>query len=200
METFSALLALCAGNSSVTGEFPQQRPVMWSFDVFFDLRVKKRLSKHSWGWWFETPSCPLWRHCSVKYFSYWKGKSLWSAANKFEMSSLIIKYSYYLRWSINTYLFTSHRLIRKTCLFMNLLSEINTDIVNFRPNIIKLKLMKASHIIILISRFYRAQPSTIWFKYNAFIKFLHRVFESISYISNNNIFCCFQISYLHIHI
>ena len=33
METFSALLALCAGNSPVTGEFPPQRPVTWSFDV-----------------------------------------------------------------------------------------------------------------------------------------------------------------------
>ena len=37
METFSALLALCAGNSPVTGEFPSQRPVTRSFDVFFDL-------------------------------------------------------------------------------------------------------------------------------------------------------------------
>ena len=40
METFSELLAICAGNSSVTGEFPAQRPVTRSFDVFFDLRVK----------------------------------------------------------------------------------------------------------------------------------------------------------------
>ena len=46
METFSALLALCAGNSPVTGEFPSQRPVMRSFDVFFDLRLNKRLSNH----------------------------------------------------------------------------------------------------------------------------------------------------------
>ena len=36
METFSALLALCVGNSSVTGEFPSQRPV--------------------------PPSIPFWRH------------------------------------------------------------------------------------------------------------------------------------------
>ena len=35
METFSALLAICAGNSPVTGEFPVQRPVKQSFDVFF---------------------------------------------------------------------------------------------------------------------------------------------------------------------
>ena len=38
METFSALLAICAGYSPVTGEFSLQRPVMRSFDVFFDLR------------------------------------------------------------------------------------------------------------------------------------------------------------------
>ena len=62
METFSALLAICAGNSPVPGEFPAQRSVTRSFDVFFDLRLNKRLSKQSWGWWFEKLSCPLWRH------------------------------------------------------------------------------------------------------------------------------------------
>ena len=62
METFSALLASCAENSPVTGEFRAQRPVTRSFDVFCDLRVNKRLSKKSWGWWFETPSHSLWRH------------------------------------------------------------------------------------------------------------------------------------------
>ena len=62
METFSALLAICAGNSPVPGEFPTQRPVTRSFGVYFDLRPNKRLSKQSWGWWFETLSCPLWRH------------------------------------------------------------------------------------------------------------------------------------------
>ena len=62
METFSALLAICVGNSLVPGEFPTQRPVTRSFDVFFDQRLNKRLSKQSWGWWFEMLSCPLWRH------------------------------------------------------------------------------------------------------------------------------------------
>ena len=47
METFSALLVICAGNSPVTGEFPAQRPVTQSFDVFFDLRLNERLSKYS---------------------------------------------------------------------------------------------------------------------------------------------------------
>ena len=33
---------------------------------FFYLCRDRRLSKHSWGWWFETPSCPLWRHCNAR--------------------------------------------------------------------------------------------------------------------------------------
>ena len=45
METFSALLAIFAGNLPVPGEFPAQRPVTRSFDVFFDLRPNKQLSK-----------------------------------------------------------------------------------------------------------------------------------------------------------
>ena len=65
VETFSALLALCAGNSLVTGEFPSQRPVTRSFDVFFELCLNKRLTKQSWGWWFETPSRSLWRQCNL---------------------------------------------------------------------------------------------------------------------------------------
>ena len=65
METFSALLAICLSNSSVTGGFPPQRPVTRSFVVFFDLRLNKRLHKQSWGWWFETPLRPLWRHCML---------------------------------------------------------------------------------------------------------------------------------------
>ena len=68
METFSALMAICARNSPVSGEFPTQRPVTRSVDVFVDLRLNKRLSKQSWGWWFETLSCPLWRHCNDETF------------------------------------------------------------------------------------------------------------------------------------
>ena len=64
----------CAGNSPVTGEFPAQRPVTRSFDVFFDLRPNKRLSKQSWGCRFETLACPLWRHCNghtTYHVHYW---------------------------------------------------------------------------------------------------------------------------------
>ena len=45
METFSALQAFCEGNAAVTGEFPSQRPVTQSFDIFLDLSLNKRLSK-----------------------------------------------------------------------------------------------------------------------------------------------------------
>ena len=55
---------LC-GNSPVTGEFPAQKLVTRSFDVFY-LRLNERVSTQSWDWWFETPSRSLWRHCNVR--------------------------------------------------------------------------------------------------------------------------------------
>ena len=64
METFSALLALCAGNLPVTGEFPAQKPVTRSFDVFFNLHLNQQFRKKSRRRWFETPLCSLWRHCN----------------------------------------------------------------------------------------------------------------------------------------
>ena len=64
IETFSALLALCAGNSPVTGEFPSQRPVTLTFNIFFGLHLNKLLSKRLRRQWFEMPLCLLWRHCN----------------------------------------------------------------------------------------------------------------------------------------
>ena len=61
METFSMLLALCEGNPPVISGFPSQRPVTWSFDVFFDLCLNKRESKQLRHQWFETPSRSWWR-------------------------------------------------------------------------------------------------------------------------------------------
>ena len=84
METFSALLALCEGNSPVTGEFPSQRPVTQSSHIFFDLRLNKQLSKQSWVWWFEMPSHSLWRHCnewmaSRARIAIWQKSGLWNS-------------------------------------------------------------------------------------------------------------------------
>ena len=53
-------------NPPVTDRFPWQRPVTRSFDVFFELRLNKQLSKQSRCRWFETPSRLLWRHCYAR--------------------------------------------------------------------------------------------------------------------------------------
>ena len=60
---------LC-GEFTGPGEFPTQRPVTRSFDVLFDLRLNKRLSKQPWGWWFETSSWSLWRQRNEKGWNY----------------------------------------------------------------------------------------------------------------------------------
>ena len=64
---------LC-GEFTGPGELPTQRPVAQSFDVFFDLRLNKRLSKQSWGWSFDMLSYPLWRHCNVLILKRQEGK------------------------------------------------------------------------------------------------------------------------------
>ena len=63
---------------------PHKGPVTRSFDVFFDLRLHKWLSKQSGRQWFDTPSCSLWRHCnddskivsnswsSIKWYDEWE--------------------------------------------------------------------------------------------------------------------------------
>ena len=76
METFSALLVLCAGNSPVTGQ--------WRGPLTLSLICA--LSKQSWGWWFETPSRPLWCHCYEKI-------SLWCMINQ-NMVSILLCISY----------------------------------------------------------------------------------------------------------
>ena len=78
---FSALLALCAGNSPVTDEIISQRPMTRSFDVFFDLRLNTRLNKPSRRRWFETPLRPLWRHRNfgtINLYSKARAISIWN--------------------------------------------------------------------------------------------------------------------------
>ena len=61
------------------GEFPTQRPVTRSFNVFFDLRLNKRLSKQPCCWWFETPSWSLWLHCN----DGWNHTDPWGLLSQF---------------------------------------------------------------------------------------------------------------------
>ena len=61
---------ICRVTGPLCEEFtghPSQRPVTRSFDVFSDLCLNSRLSKQSWGWWFETPWRPLGRHSNDLY-------------------------------------------------------------------------------------------------------------------------------------
>ena len=81
--------SLC-GEFTGPGEFPTQRPVTRSFVVFFDLRRNKRLSKQPWCWWFETPSCSLWRHRNENTASM-AGPRHWTTHNPSEMCFDIVK-------------------------------------------------------------------------------------------------------------
>ena len=115
METFSALLAICAGNSPVPGEFPTQRPVTRSFDVFFDLRLNKRLSKQSRGRWLQTLSRPLWRHCNVSC------EYLFVMQIKFPVIQL------FLSWSLRFWPVPQHHNCRVICEYLRGLKDIFID-------------------------------------------------------------------------
>ena len=75
METFSALLALRVGNSPVTGEFPHKGQWRGALMSSLICALNGRLSKQSVGWWFETPSRSLWRHCNG---ISWRQSGVWS--------------------------------------------------------------------------------------------------------------------------
>ena len=64
MKTFYAILAFVRGIHRLAVDSPSQRPVMRSLEVFVYLCLNKRMSKQSRRWWFEMPSCTLWRHCN----------------------------------------------------------------------------------------------------------------------------------------
>ena len=126
MEAFSALLAICAGNSPVTGEFPSQRTVTRRFDVFFYLCLNKRLSEQSWGWWFETPSRPLWRHCNV---SHYKRSDWWRIYESVQWaisgSRRLLTYSVRNRW-------LNQRWLIDNLTFRNIFNEAWVKADNFR--------------------------------------------------------------------
>ena len=82
---FFRVTGLCAGNSPVTAEFPAQRPVMQSCEIFVDLRLNKRLSK-LWSWWFEMPLPSLWRHCNAA----WQNRAADHQQPRFWSSSPVI--------------------------------------------------------------------------------------------------------------
>ena len=65
--------------------FPRYWPFVrgihqWRGPLLFSLIcawINKRLSKQWWGWWFETPSRPLWRYCNGRIsWALWRRLSL----------------------------------------------------------------------------------------------------------------------------
>ena len=141
METFSALLAIFTGNSPVPGEFHAQRPVTRSFDVFFDLRLNKKLSKQAWCWRFETLSRPLWHHRNV-YISLLRQYHLqtwwYTHKQKFSLKELMVLDWSYMHsdrqigrfWAVNIFLRTVvffHRLYTRKIKFMSVLLRLYCD-------------------------------------------------------------------------
>ena len=58
----------------------------------FDLCLNKRLSKQSWGWWFETPLCVLWRHCNdLQHLQFTKRKNVFC----------LLLFNYWLHWKLS---------------------------------------------------------------------------------------------------
>ena len=88
-----------------SSEFPSQRPMTWNFDVFFDLRLNKWLSKQWWGWRFETPSCSLWHNCDVLSFIYDQFDYQTRNYVKGKHGSQLLIYCILMhKWFVNTYI------------------------------------------------------------------------------------------------
>ena len=113
-----------------SGELPAKRPVTRSFDVFFDLRLNKRVSKQSWGWWFETPSWSLWRQCNVLKWCHTPGVSEWDhvihsgwSFHRYA-SRRSIFHSYFSSWQENNLASPLHLPLEVTLLSQRLLPKL----------------------------------------------------------------------------
>ena len=129
METFSAFLVLCAGihRSPVNSPHKGQRRGTLMFSLICTLN--KRFSKQSWGWWFETPSRSLWRHCNAGNIAARRGRkpsckrfivhsiSWWSHATIYiHMLSII-----YYRTSLDDILIALHTNVDVYCNYSSFL-------------------------------------------------------------------------------
>ena len=50
--------------------YPHKGQLLGALTFYLIWALNKRLSKHSWSWWFETPLYSLWRHCN-DHFDYY---------------------------------------------------------------------------------------------------------------------------------
>ena len=90
METLSALLVICVGNSPVTGKFAPQRPVARSFDVSLICAWINGWVNNREVLWFETPSCALWRHCNGRIYRLIR----WTTSTKYGAEPLVQREDY----------------------------------------------------------------------------------------------------------
>ena len=120
---------LC-GEFTGPGEFPTQWPVTRSFDVFFDLRLNKRLSKQTWGWWFETLSIPLWRHHNGSLKLYQIVNNLHQSATQRASRAIWGGYLICSLWQVN-YKAHTRRVSNFHSLAIVLLCFVIPDLQNF---------------------------------------------------------------------
>ena len=90
MQMFSVLLALCVGNSPVTGEFSTQRPVTWSFDVFFGQCLNKWMSKQS-HWWMLS-WVYLWSYITINDAVVKTKASIYNPGHAIDLQKIYIRY------------------------------------------------------------------------------------------------------------
>ena len=134
METFSFIYA---GNSTATREFLSQSPVTRGFDVFFDLRQNKRLSKQSLGWWFETRSTPFLRHCNgFLFICHWWYEEF-GVRSRYLRQGLVIT-SHNLLWYAITY----------PCLRFLLMMPKSSYIININLNLCRLHITVYIYIVL----------------------------------------------------
>ena len=147
--TFSASLPPppCEGNSQVTEELLSERPVTRSFDIFFDLRLNKRLSKQTRCWRFDTPSRPLWRHCNASMFcemTWWYTPLAWPTTD-YKTHELCYQTSgncFYLKFK-TAYDMTAARCRENSLIYLGPMADIYNKAPHIRsPNIRQYRLME----------------------------------------------------------
>ena len=75
----------------------------WRGTLMFSLicALNKRLSKQSWGWWFETPSRSLWRHGNNdRHFVMYGCMTLHKPNNFLFTVSRTLFYMYSIKWRV----------------------------------------------------------------------------------------------------
>ena len=133
------------------GEFTgtAQRPVTRSFDVFFDVCLNKRLSKQSWGWWYETLSLPLWRHRNDRLKNQKRPIRIMIISNKYHNAHTAFDLNILDTLDLSALIFYHRYVHDASCLFLLVLifNRKGTIIVTACVITIKFTLIKQDHVL-----------------------------------------------------